>query len=122
MILKTTVTYSDIRIMEDSIPALLESYDEKLVEYLENCSTSNTEELIDAINEFYMYEHMKSIDSLEQAFQNKYGTESEYEGRFGFEIEQIDELVEKYKYLIVTNNCCSDKTDNYCPKCGRKLK
>ena len=43
------------------------------------------------------------------------------------EILNMDELVEKYSYLIKTSeiskayNCCSQYTTNYCPECGNQL-
>lgn len=38
------------------------------------------------------------------------------------EIENIEELIKKYSYLIKEAACCDSENGNYCSKCGKKLK
>lgn len=101
-----------------------------LIDFLEE-STNNgedpiesEEQLKDAILDFYfedefiangVYEH---ITSLHPNSETNYQTDD-------IEIINIDEFINRYKYLIKEpkkSTCCSKyKTGKFCPECGKRL-
>lgn len=93
--------------------------DNGLKEYLENDTIYSEDELTGLIIDFFIWEGdfdlMDGINDYEEC------------DRFSVEIVNLEELIEKYSYLIKDlpeiPMCCGEKIrTNYCPNCGKKLK
>lgn len=91
--------------------------DSGFVEYVKDWIFRCNSDLEEAIYEYFLYTDFILVDEDCDDILEDF-----------IEIDELNELVEKYSYLIKEDNeesiiCCSlPRTSNYCPNCGTKLK
>lgn len=90
-----------------------------LLNYLEDCTLTSEEDLIECICEYILWDdnHDLNITDISDDEFLLYD-----DSKDNIIITNLDEIVEKYKYLIKEESCCDNETGNYCSTCGKKLK
>lgn len=91
-----------------------------LLNYLEDCTLTSEEDLTECVYEFILWDdnHDLNITDINDDEFLLYD-----DSKDNIIITNLDEIVEKYKYLIKEEeSCCDNETGNYCSTCGKKLR
>lgn len=112
VIIKTPYTVIDKKISEVVVD------DSNFLDYIKNSDIYDKNDLEQSLIEYFVYDdNFELFPNIDDADDYLYDD---------FEICCLDELVEKYSYLIKEEEekicCIQNKGSNYCSVCGKKLK